>query len=109
MKCCIEIYYDKGLIYKERVWLWYVKDRSWELNAKSRERQLNFKISCLMKALPVIDPARIQIIVTFKSKMNDHTNWVLKGQMDDGGGDSGDYGQGDDYGEGWPAEVRKVV
>jgi hypothetical protein len=89
MKCWIEIYQDRGLIYKERIWLWYVKDRSWELNAKSRERQLNFKIACLVKALPVIDLDRIQIIIMFKSKMNnDHSNWVLKGSVDNSGGDN---------------------
>lgn len=70
MKCWIEIYRDRGIIYKEQFWLWDVEKRSWELNAKSRERQLNLMIGRLVKAIPFYDPDHTKIYVTFKSKMN---------------------------------------
>lgn len=110
MKGWIEIYQHSRLIFKDRIWLWDVNDRSWELNVKSRERQLNLIIDRLIKAMPFYDPDHTKIFVTFKSKMNnDNQGRLLEEQMDDGGGDCGDHGPGNDRGKGWPADIRSLV
>lgn len=66
----IEIYQYNRLVFKDSFWLWDVNDRTWKLNVKSRERQLNLIIDRLTKAMSFYDLDHTKIFVTFKSKMN---------------------------------------
>jgi hypothetical protein len=66
----IEIYHFERLIYVDRIRLWEVQEMPWEMQAQSRERQLNAKVTRLIKAMPFYNPDQTKIFVTFNSKMN---------------------------------------
>lgn len=96
MTCLVEIFHYGIPVYRNQVRLYDVEEMSWEDQAKSRERQLNLKIDRLIMKIPFYDKDLTKIFITFKSKMDDHSNWVLKGEVDDGGGDCDNDEQGDE-------------
>jgi hypothetical protein len=85
----IEIYHYNTLVCRHRFFLWDVLGRTWEIQVKSRERQLKQKIEQLLLGLSISASRDTTIFVKFKSKMNnDHTNGILEGSIDNAGGDS---------------------